>query len=334
MHTGTFIIVSAVLLVLLTGCTREPIKADIKDYAKRLANVLDHPIALTPSADTLHFPSADELRLDIPKTTINLTDFYALEHCSVSTLIAQRNTVLGKIQLPSTRFDYEVKLIKGLQRCLTSSDADEQIDALNSWLTQKRNNLTLVWVDLIQNSSETKRTMASNQGYFNAQGDAVLKEYIGAWEYLISLQDQQDNLDIERLETVLNLLRQTPLLAQIWRTQSLLSNQLEQLNKQLLDLVPHIQCESGHNPQQLEYLQNVFRLFFIERIQPLAGQLDQHYYALSATLKSLQTNTHLSHGFTHFIETRQITFELYRARFSEHVVIWQNLFSRCNISPV
>ncbi|TRY32614.1 DUF3080 family protein [Aliiglaciecola sp. M165] len=317
----------------MTGCTRAPIESHLKDYAGRLSNVLGQPIVLKPSTDTLRFPAAVDLRVTIPEITINLREFYALDNCEVSTLIAQRNTALGKTQLPSTRYVYEVNLIDGLQQCLAQADEPNQRQALTQWLTQKSSNVQRVWADMLQNSSEIKQTLTDNQGYFTAHSDARLAEYKTSWHYIISLYQHHEDVDAEKLENALNFLRQNPLFARLWRTQSLLSNQLEQLNEQLLAIEPNLLCDSASNQQQAEYLKNVFQLFFIDRIQPFAAQLDQNQYALRPIIDSLQDNSDISEALRVFLNARQQSFLRYQNSVLVHVKFWQRLFTRCDLSP-
>ena len=62
------------------------------------------------------YPALKNLKQHIPDTKIKLFEFYDLKQCQLYTLIAERNTSLGKLQLPSRRYLYERKLIKPIKK--------------------------------------------------------------------------------------------------------------------------------------------------------------------------------------------------------------------------
>ena len=94
-----------------------------------------------------------------------------------------------------------------------------------------------------------------------------------------------------------------------------------------------LNCDSAKSKQQMKYLSNVFQLFFIEKIQPIAGQLNHYHYRLSPIFNLLVNHPHLSPSYIHYIQQQQQGFKLYQAAMLEHVQYWQGLFKRCNIVP-
>lgn len=317
---------------LLVACGSPQVVIDLTDYRSRISRILDVPVADISPTISLQFPDGIHLRLDIPKTSINLRDFYALGDCHVSTLIAERNTALGKAHLPSTRFVYELSLIEGLQTCVISAKDEKQRQQLNKWLEIKRNNKSLAWANLIQNSDEIRTTLSNNQTLFSDYDPALLVKYEQAFEFLLQLINESQ-VDASLLENSLNTLRLNPLLAEVWRTQRLISKHLEQTTHILRAASLELQCDSSQSRQKAEYLANVFKLFFVERLQPLASDLNQITYLLSPHLQVLQDHPALSPAFKQYLNLRSREFEDYQNTIKQHVILWQVLFKQCGISP-
>lgn len=326
--------ISLLLIIswLLVACGSPQVVTDLTDYRSRISRILDVPFDDISPNISLQFPDGIQLRLDIPKTSINLRDFYALADCQVSTLIAERNTALGKVQLPSTRFVYELSLVEGLQTCLTTAKDEKQQRQLNNWLELKRKNRSLVWADLIQNSDEIQTTLSDNQTLFSHNDPALNVKYEQAFEFLLQL-DTQSQVDANLLENSLNTLRLNPLLAEVWRTQRLISKHLEETTQMLHAASSELQCNSAQSRQKAKYLSNVFKLFFVERLQPLASDLNQITYSLTPYLQVLQDHPALSPAFKQYLYLHNREFEDYQKTIKQHVMVWQRLFKRCGISP-
>lgn len=317
---------------MLIGCAEEEAVADLKEYRKRLANVLDAEFIWSSPDTTLSFPAQNQLKVAIPEASINLRDFYALQDCPVGTLIAERNTALGKTQLPSTRYHYEVLLLRGLEQCFQSTENQQLKTQLTNWIEQKRLALPLVWANLIQTSSETRQAFSSNQRYLSYDAIQDLNQFKLAFKYLVSLPDQS-NIDIIELEDSLNLLRQTEFVARLWKTQKLFIVELNNTTELLAQHTSTTKCANSSEKQQVSYLSNVFQQFFIERIQPLAGAVDKSNYNLKPTFDLLLNSTSIHKLLKQMINQNLQNFTKYQSAIRQHVMLWQDLFKRCNMSP-
>lgn len=320
------------LSLLLFGCADDEAVSDLKEYQKRLANVLNVEISWSKPDTTLAFPPVSQLKVQVPQATINFRDFYAIQDCPVGTLIAERNTALGKTQLPSTRYHYEVKLLQGLEQCLESTENQQFKAQLSDWIELKRLALPMVWANLIQTSSEVRQAFSSNQRYLSYAAMQDLNEFTRAFEYLVAVP-AKTHIDITQLEDSLNLLRQTEFIARVWKTQKLLLLELNKATELLAQHTANIQCINTSEKQQATYLSNVFQKFFIERIQPLAGVIDKSNYALAPTFDSLLSSASINTLLKQMIEQNLLNFTEYQSAIRQHVVLWQDLFKRCNMSP-
>jgi hypothetical protein len=95
-----------------------------------------------------------------------------------------------------------------------------------------------------------------------------------------------------------------------------------------------MQCPSGKSSKQVEYISNVFQLFFIEKIQPIATKLNHYQYQLSPIFESLATHKETDTLIKTLLLTHsQQKFEDYQMAMQKHIQFWQKLYKRCGISP-
>ena len=145
-------------MMFVVGCdSSQSLQNHLQNYQQRMANVLEveSPDNLTISLPP--YPALRELKLDIPATTIKLFEFYNLQHCELYSIVAERNTSLGNLQLPSTRYMYERHLLDALRQCLMDTPDSRLREKLASWEQTKSQQMPMVWADLIQLSSELKQ---------------------------------------------------------------------------------------------------------------------------------------------------------------------------------
>ena len=199
-------------LVTLFGCFGgDTVKQSIEDYAERLSRVLDTPLPDTFN-DKITTPlpklaDSATLKHTIEGVSINLREFYALQDCELGTVVAERNTSLGKSQLPSQRLAYESKLLSVLKRCeaaLVASDrvsdsesADKNAlkknkalaETIASWREQKSQDYSKTWANLIQGSQELRLALNTPERLFSVENNKDALSSVNALFYLSSLNN-------------------------------------------------------------------------------------------------------------------------------------------------
>ena len=275
--TSNFIKINSHLLVLiffiacLSACQPyEQLSDDLQDYQQRLARVLESEKPAFIVGNLPAYPPLKTLENTLSQPSIKLSEFYQLQHCQLATLVAERNTSLGKLQLPSTRFHYEKQLIRGLQECIKQTQQPDLKEHLQAWLHIKQQNLVLSWADMLQKSTEMRQALSTNQGLIAGSPQDGLNETVAAFIFLLASQ-QQDVVDLKALERHLYNLAQFALPARLWRSQHLLADNLNLTTLWLKQRGANDFCvikQPQINAKDIEYLSNVFQLFFIEKIQP------------------------------------------------------------------
>ncbi|MEH6712820.1 MAG: DUF3080 family protein [Paraglaciecola polaris] len=332
-------LVALCVLVLLTstlfGCGKNNLAQVFNEYQQRMANVLDTPFEANSNDGTitLNYPPKRELVSAIEIPQIDVKQFFALNKCEVNVLIAQRNTPLGRTQLPSVRYLYERNMLSALAHCIQLMP--EQRVNLESWITQKRRILPLVWANLIQTSDEIINALGNNSDFITSLSSSDIQQTQSALTYLLQLkQHPQVILVPAELEQHLQQLSKLHLPAKAWRTQALMTNELTTTTTWLKQQNLLTKCPDGQASQNILYLKNVFTLWFIEKIQPIAGQLNNVQYTLLPLYQSMSQQPELTPQFRQFLaQHSQISFSAYQQAIQEHVLFWQQLFKHCSISP-
>ena len=165
---------------VIAGCSQKPFLLDtIETYAERLGNVLNASPELTfegqvePGSTALARKN-DASLTDKERETINLREFYNLPDCGIKPIIAERNTTLGKIQSPSQRYLYEVRLMRALKNCFASVSSqkdslitNENLTQLSEILALKQQDMSNAWTLFLRNSSELNTALSHQNSHLS-----------------------------------------------------------------------------------------------------------------------------------------------------------------------
>ena len=332
LYNALVIIIS---LTLLSSCGFQPgINDDIDDYAARLSRVTGTDIVFSSPVTTFEYPADNQLSWPLQTFEISLTEFYSLQSCELGTLVAERNTTLGKQQDQAAAFAYELSLLNTLDNCIAALDGKSKglAQKLQDWQQRKRQQLPEVWGNLLQTARESKLAFSQSPELLSVERKDDDSAAVTALAYLVSLSDKTD-VSLNELNRQLKVLDSSRLPAKIWRTQDLLAARLSDLTRALKLTLPGVPCENGRASEQAEILRNVFYLFFIEKIQPAGSRLNHFQYQLAPVYEQLLVSPAVHPAFKQYIEARNSDFQAYQTAMSEHVKLWQSFLGRCNLSP-
>ena len=367
--------VISVAMFALLGCFGgSTVKQSIDDYAARLSRVLD-----TPLPDSFN----DKITTPLPKladsatikhaiegVNINLREFYALQDCELGTVVAERNTSLGKSQLPSQRLVYESKLLTVLKSCeaaLTKENESNKRNAalaatIASWREQKTQEYSKTWANLVQGSQELRLALNTPERLFSVENNKDALSSVNALYYINNLSNKElllsdvyssntassdteteatnENnsesiIESSELEQQLKIIRSARLPATLWHTQQTLTQNLSLLTNMLETELDAVSCPEGRASDKAKILRNVFYLFFIEEIQPVGSLVNQYHYKLAPLWEDWLAQPSLHEEFKRYIRQQsQDGFNQYSSVMKAHVNLWQGFLGRCNLSPV
>lgn len=367
--------VISVAMFALLGCFGgSTVKQSIDDYAARLSRVLDTPLpdSFNDKITTPLPKLADSATLKhaIEGVNINLREFYALQDCELGTVVAERNTSLGKSQLPSQRLVYESKLLNVLKSCeaaLTKENESYQRNAalaatIASWREQKTQDYSKTWANLVQGSQELRLALNTPERLFSVENNKDALSSVNALYYINSLSNKElllsdmyssntassdteteatnENnseriIESSELEQQLKIIRSARLPATLWHTQQTLTQNLSLLTDMLETELDAVSCPEGRASDKAKILRNVFYLFFIEEIQPVGSLVNQYHYKLAPLWEDWLAQPSLHEEFKRYIRQQsQDGFNQYSSVMKAHVNLWQGFLGRCNLSPV
>ena len=357
--------VISVAMFALLGCFGgSTVKQSIDDYAARLSRVLDTPLpdSFNDKITTPLPKLADSATLKhaIEGVNINLREFYALQDCELGTVVAERNTSLGKSQLPSQRLVYESKLLNVLRSCeaaLTKENESNQRNAalaatIASWREQKTQDYSKTWANLVQGSQELRLALNTPERLFSVENNKDALSSVNALYYINSLSNKElllsdteteatnENnsesiIESSELEQQLKIIRSARLPATLWHTQQTLTQNLSLLTNLLETQLDAVSCPEGRASDKAKILRNVFYLFFIEEIQPVGSLVNQYHYKLAPLWEDWLAQPSLHEEFKRYIRQQsQDGFNQYSSAMKAHVNLWQGFLGRCNLSPV
>ena len=367
--------VISVAMFALLGCFGgSTVKQSIDDYAARLSRVLDTPLpdSFNDKITTPLPKLADSatLKQAIEGVNINLREFYALQDCELGTVVAERNTSLGKSQLPSQRLVYESKLLNVLRSCeaaLTKENESNQRNAalaatISSWREQKTQDYSKTWANLVQGSQELRLALNTPERLFSVENNKDALSSVNALYYISSLSNKglllsdmyssntassdteteatnENNseriIESSELEQQLKIIRSARLPATLWHTQQTLTQNLSLLTNLLETQLDAVSCPEGRASDKAKILRNVFYLFFIEEIQPVGSLVNQYHYKLAPLWEDWLAQPSLHEEFKRYIRQQsQDGFNQYSSAMKAHVNLWQGFLGRCNLSPV
>ena len=367
--------VISVAMFALLGCFGgSTVKQSIDDYAARLSRVLDTPLpdSFNDKITTPLPKLADSATLKhaIEGVSINLREFYALQDCELGTVVAERNTSLGKSQLPSQRLVYESKLLNVLKSCeaaLTKENESNQRNAalaatIASWREQKTQDYSKTWANLVQGSQELRLALNTPERLFSVENNRDALSSVNALYYINSLSNKElllsdmyssntassdteteatnENnsesiIESSELEQQLKIIRSARLPATLWHTQQTLTQNLSLLTNMLETELDAVSCPEGRASDKAKILRNVFYLFFIEEIQPVGSLVNQYHYKLAPLWEDWLAQPSLHEEFKRYIRQQsQDGFNQYSSVMKAHVNLWQGFLGRCNLSPV
>lgn len=333
--------VTAALLIgllgaIVSGCQwQSGVKDDMQEYRARLARVLDVAFPAPASAVSLTLPANALLTRPVERMNVNLRDFYQLQQCELGTLVAQRNTALGKTAQPSQRFIYETRLLRQLAACRKVIDKSNPTlsHQLEQWLAAKQRQRPILWANLIQTSPELRAGLSRGASYIEPTTNDSASATLAALGFLQGIK-QTPQRALTSLEQQLKAIDSNRLPARVWRTQYEIARQLNALNSTLAKHLPALACPNEKASEQVTILHNVFSLFFINKIQPVGSKLNQYHYHMLPVWQQWQHDPDLHPAFKAFLQQHaQVGFANYQRAIKDHVTLWQTLFARCNLSP-
>ncbi|WP_422137626.1 DUF3080 family protein [Endozoicomonas sp. ALC020] len=267
------------LLITLAGCGyRSTAEYQLEEYEERISNVTGQPM---PSA-TVSFPEMPPLRqrqYPLPDIRLKALEALNLLECPrLTQLIAHRNNSLGKQMQPSQLLHYEKKLIVQLEDCtnyLQQQNKKAELRArLKAIFQRKEAALPAAKWNMLLSGTELPSQLSGFQTLLPLHGDNGRQGTLEALNYLrLYLKDDRfaPPYDQQSLEMQLQQLTASHYSGQLLAAASAITNTLNRVSV-MLEKSDNI-CPQGRRSVKIERLNNVFRLFYVDSIQPYMAKV-------------------------------------------------------------
>lgn len=320
------------LTITLVGCEFRTYPNDelFNDYLQRIATVQGQDALVVDKGDTVTLPEKRDLYIEIEPISIGLLDSYQLRKCGLFELIAQKNSVLGKVQDPFRDFDYQNALITGLNHCVHDPQVDLELrNQLKTILVQKQQHIALHFANLLF-ASDAMRNQLSPNGWLSDEQQAVPHQLLTALDVMLQTsrsfnQPYSQDAGYRPITLHQETLDKSPMLGKLWYSLTLSTAYLNTVTKQLNFYDSRVVCQANRDRKQLRYLNNVFNRIFLIKVQPYLANLDKLYLQIEPFAQLLQV-AHPDYEYP-----LASAHQAFRKATLDHVQYWQGLFKRCGV---
>ena len=290
------VLVSALFGVF--ACTPSPYEASSERYLARIANILEIE---QPTVSVTTLETARLKALDIPSQNISMTTLLELRRCHLDTLIAERNSVLGKVAAPSVHFYYESKLISGIVSCLTDKPESLESDTLTMLeevLTIKQAQLIGHFLNIFA-QEETFQSLVEAAPVASSSISAThINRAIVALKAINQVHQKilnnealtsQELVVIENSLIELHEINRSKGIATLAATLAYQNHTLERATAMLVQL-DALNCSASKSSEKATYMMNVLSEYFINDVQAQMGKVYHAWDQVALQLKPLYSS--------------------------------------------
>lgn len=332
-------ITTITVLVLLSACA-EPV-SDAEDYLTRLENVLDRETdASSITRIEASFPDPKELEVRAPTFELSIREFLGMRACRLHTVVAQRNSQLGKVATDSQRLFNDLEILSLGPACIKTLGESTLAKKLSRFLEKKEAHLnTATWEALLASKEHRsfwhdKRFSDEYPGDLTRKLDRKLKVLS---EFVVAIQSGQRRFTKQQQDEVERALGQLRLGdgGHLYSEFAKLASSLEQADSLILKRLNTPLCRQQQNTQQARYFSNVVNQYFIAKVQAYAVKLEQRAQTLMPLINDIEKPLlpFATADYKNWAQARDTHFRKSRAAALKHAKLIQELYQQCALSP-
>ncbi|PKF48980.1 DUF3080 domain-containing protein [Enterovibrio nigricans] len=317
---------------MLNGCFENDKATSLfSDYVQRLANVVDTEPVNPFKSNAVILPRKRDLVTPIKDIRMGLLDAYELRQCGLFQLIAERNSILGKVQDAFRQLNYEMALLRTLEQCLELVDSEALSKNLNEIYKQKRQQLHSVYWNTFAGSEAWRRQLTPPSLHMIPPDTPFPhSEALLAIESYSLLLLQTKDIDVIALQEPIEKQRYLgALFYSLDESTRWLNAATEQLNRDDALVI----CGKNRDTTRLTYLHNVFNRFFIGGVHPYISKLNGLYLDVQPSLTRFHNQFKTVHTFSDYSNAyfSGNHYQNFQSAVNNHVAYWQSLFKRCGV---
>jgi len=340
----------------LAGCGRDTPQAVLDNYLERVASTLEQPLPELITARVQALPARRERRLPVVEVRAGILDALDLGDCGLLPLIAERNSILGKVKPPSAVMRYEFQFFALLDACYRRdqrnpiNEREFSIYLAEIYRTKRKNLSAIVWNALFTSAElEANLSLAKdplpllgNPGYgdslralqaLDRYRQAVLSQRSGA-PFRVPPANQD-------LENHYFALYRSTYGGQLFSSLRLLTAKLNQAATLIDRTLEHRPfCLSGRPTPKAQYLKNVFTQFYAGEVQPYLAMVHRQGEPWLTLMAQLAAPLDGESGPLDDYRQRMLSttapdslWSQYQRSLQRHTESWQRVLHQCGLMP-
>ncbi|CAM3881378.1 DUF3080 family protein [Rheinheimera salexigens] len=321
------------LLISVVACSDNSGEQALKDYQQRIERVLNLDAESTGLKPVQPLIAIRDLKQTPTDIRLDLSDAYATRQCGLDQLIGERNSSLGRLYSPSKLLHYELRLLSALENCLSQSWQDTALQqTLQDAYKAKQADINVSVQNMLLTDSALRKELIGTAKTLPLQAAGFTE----TWQALTTLNQLTDYIadknwaaasDIN-IEQQLQQLYHYNFIGRLQYSLRISAHQLQQINNLLQPISADSLCANQRETEQLSILSNVFQKYYIAKIQPYIGQLNDYQQQLMPLINNLYNDSPI----TPMLEQRFVASHLQmRQQLTQHVTWWQQLNNSCPI---
>ncbi|SIS61861.1 DUF3080 family protein [Neptunomonas antarctica] len=343
-------------LLFLSACSRVSEEQTLmQTYANRVAYVLDEPPQW--NTEQLTIPALPAQRQRFQKATDiseGLLDVLDLGRCDLLSLIASRNSSLGKLAAPSQRLSYEIQFYVKIRQCLTLAVNDPTIEVdlkkrIEKIVTIKRDNMPLIVWNALYTGKEIDASLAMNQPplpFIQSDHTATLQA-LKKLSFIVSSVFHPTETTEKSLFVNLNSLEKnyesiyrdplgTPLLKSLVLLETTFNSVSDSIDNRL---ARRAMCFDNMRNPQADVLKNVFLEYYAHQIQPYMAQVQRIGYEWFSTHEKMLSFLSVPEEIKKYTDQVFMTdtdisvWKRYISARNRHTEAWHRILTQCNLMP-
>ncbi len=316
------------------------------EYLVRLARVVDQPVISSTLPVLTKLPDKKQRTLHIPEIDVNMLEFLSLYGCELQVIVAERNSILGRVMLPINRLRYEIRFIHAARLCLASIDDQKTSDILQQAIKEKSAALPATFWNAVWSTDEMAQLMTYSKGYVSTNKE-VSESTASDLKSLVKLKKHIDNkqfdINLNKLGKIQQRWLYTHEAGKLLKSAQLITSRLDDattiINKRL-ESKPL--CYKQQITPEARIVQSFFFNIYIGKIQPYLATVSQQSDAIFPLLNELASVNDMDALSDKFIDYQKLyldsmttsgIWQTLHQSIQRHTESWQRLLEQCGMRP-
>jgi len=326
----------------LGACAKnDPHPAD--DYLKRLHSALGVATFEQFTQALPDYPSPRDLKIHTSADYLNIREFISMRECKLHSVIAERNSLIGKVAPASQRLFNDLAMLSVGPDCVDTLEQNNQsalADKLREFLAFKRARIgQSLWQALLGEGENAQFWSATNtvSHYPKNLTKESRPSIVAITRFAHEVQNGRFDYtkkQTDEIEKHLGILRFGDG-GQLLREYATLVTAIERSNRAVQRRLLEPLCLLGKPTTNAYNLQNVVNNFFVARLQAHAVALNRRYEQLIPSYLALESmlSGYATEGYASWASKRQKLMQQGLAATTMHSRYLQKLYRQCGLKP-